>query len=112
MSAEELKPCPFCGQKAKLVRDPSDHAYWIVCCQNGDCSVMPDFRDISPEFARRGWNRRPSISLKLAAEQTAVLNAVREWMDAPVLTDYPVPLNLASKVREVCARALQEADRG
>lgn len=59
---EELKECPFCGEKAQLVRfeDKEKGQTWFgVRCKNYDCIA----NDISPEYgyehrAVACWNRR------------------------------------------------------
>lgn len=54
MSEIELKPCPFCGGKARLVKDVV--AYKVFCirlncdAQYGWCATK--------EAAIQGWNRR------------------------------------------------------
>ncbi len=60
---EELKPCPFCGKKAKVavVGEPSDRAdWWYVICTNVECSVKPQtlycYEDKAD--AVEAWNRR------------------------------------------------------
>lgn len=55
--AEKLKPCPFCGGEAYIVKlnilfDPI-----IVGCKNCGCSVK---RTNEVEEAVRAWNRRVS----------------------------------------------------
>ena len=52
MSAPELKPCPFCGKKAKLVRGGPGNVF--VQCQW--CMASTD--DGSKERAIERWNRR------------------------------------------------------
>ena len=52
--SRELKPCPFCGGKARLVKD--GEAYKVYCishacdAQYGWCATK--------EKAIQGWNRR------------------------------------------------------
>lgn len=75
----ELKPCPFCGGEAYLVRKQYSHLTmptkikdkWVVECSNGCCSI-PIFEDEiyhdddgvivinhnGAEEAINAWNRR------------------------------------------------------
>ena len=53
---EGLKPCPFCGAKANLIRGENSFygRYWIVC--NG-CMRTRTF--VSKDDAVNYWNNRP-----------------------------------------------------
>ena len=65
-----LKPCPFCGGRAKIAvwqgerqpRDLFDPPYETYCveCANPDCQVQPmQMTDQStPQLAADAWNRR------------------------------------------------------
>lgn len=52
-----IRPCPFCGGKAKLSPMPGAANWWRVQCQNFHCGgttwAMPD-----PVQAVRAWNAR------------------------------------------------------
>lgn len=51
---QELKPCPFCGRRARLVH--SDGMYWCECT-NGNCeAVQPVCNHV--DVAIKTWNRR------------------------------------------------------
>ena len=68
----ELKPCPFCGQKAVIFRrmdtmqqqdghtfrKTSDHSYYIVTCGNSECKVCPESCNVKLEKAIEFWNGR------------------------------------------------------
>lgn len=53
----ELKPCPFCGEIPKIMRD--GFGYFKVKCTNVNCNIlcttMPCARE---EYAIENWNRR------------------------------------------------------
>lgn len=53
----ELKPCPFCGCKAKY-----DSGFWdgtiIAQCGSARCPVVPQITSDSPEEAAAAWNTR------------------------------------------------------
>ena len=53
---DELKPCPFCGERAILRRDSSG---CYVKCNNGMCKVMlTTWYYETEEEAITAWNRR------------------------------------------------------
>ena len=64
---EELKPCPFCGQKAEIIREVivAGYDYYLryhVGCVNPNCMVQPQtrmkaFEEGIPEMIEL-WNRR------------------------------------------------------
>lgn len=64
----DLKPCPFCGEAAKLVSavKPACGVFmelWTVVCVDGTCiasDISPECSDI--EAAARAWNRRPDYA--------------------------------------------------
>lgn len=62
MSKEiKLKPCPFCGGEAKLLKDEfgSTAGWWYAACSNLDCGiyVVAAVRP-TPQEAAKLWNRR------------------------------------------------------
>ena len=61
MSEPELKPCPFCGGKAKVVACNNRLARVIcsVCGKSGSCVVCEDkmFQNVA-ELLTELWNRR------------------------------------------------------
>jgi hypothetical protein len=54
---DELKPCPFCGSKAKLVGECD--MVWARC-SNHDCQAERITRFDEPEDAIGEWNNRIS----------------------------------------------------
>lgn len=52
--AEELKPCPFCGNWAEIYKDDED--YYHAYCPK--CGAETDMYG-SPETAIKKWNARP-----------------------------------------------------
>lgn len=55
---KELKPCPFCGGKVKIINiDPND-AYYMVQCRNKNCNAATCFGEINKEEIKTMWNRR------------------------------------------------------
>ena len=54
----ELKPCPFCGGTATImkVEIPEMRVFWRVECS--DCGASTWYRMMKREYAVRAWNRR------------------------------------------------------
>ena len=54
----ELKPCPFCGGEAEIIRQPGygDKPYAASCGTGGCMAVIFPFA--TPEEAAKKWNRR------------------------------------------------------
>ena len=61
MSEIKLKPCPFCGGKAELMKNafwPSTD-WWYAACSNLDCGILVQTADrLTPQEAAKLWNRR------------------------------------------------------
>ena len=61
----ELKPCPFCGGKARLVSGESKQKQglsplvWQVICTHG-CVAMP--LELSDHDAINAWNKRAEVN--------------------------------------------------
>lgn len=54
----ELKSCPFCGGKAKLIRRPIDEDYYVKCENAGwSCNATTLFYN-NEEDAIEEWNKR------------------------------------------------------
>ena len=53
----ELKPCPFCGEKATIYQDLECGGYYRVGCLYCDMYVNTPIFD-NPEEAIEMWNRR------------------------------------------------------
>lgn len=62
MIATELKPCPFCGGEAELVKDKTTFAFadtYFVRCDNIECGVQPQTKHrLTEQKARDFWNWR------------------------------------------------------
>ena len=60
MSLPPLKPCPFCGGKARLLFKPiMDSELWV--CECDDCFAKTYHEDTQRE-AVEAWNRRAGES--------------------------------------------------
>lgn len=53
--SNKLKPCPFCGGKAKIFATPDDFGYGVEC--ENDCIFFFGQFD-TRERAIEAWNRR------------------------------------------------------
>jgi len=60
----ELKPCPFCGAKAKVIVSEKNHdSYQIIGCGEQQSMLCPTpittaYRNDDGEFDYTYWNRR------------------------------------------------------
>ena len=57
---EKLKPCPFCGSKAKICGHRTfrnAHDYYNIECTNQKCGVIM-LTDLNAHDAINAWNRR------------------------------------------------------
>ena len=84
----DLKPCPFCGNKAEIDFFESE-CTWYIGCTNCTCEIQ----DLSEEKAISAWNNRhdemtlkkvllliPELAIKILA--LAVLAAGVYWIFA------------------------------
>lgn len=55
----EIKPCPFCGWKARIKVSKKHKKFpFIVQCTNPSCACRTDRWNVL-EGAVRAWNRKP-----------------------------------------------------
>lgn len=57
----ELKPCPFCGGKARIEDiSTEDEKYYMMQCTNDECGASACFGDHSTSKSKAiaAWNRR------------------------------------------------------
>lgn len=59
---EDLKPCPFCGGKAKLYYSNACSTWSVRCEENGCC--VTNLLELSKEQAVNLWNGRAPIKQK------------------------------------------------
>lgn len=60
MSAPELKPCPFCGGKARMLGGPDAQEIYSVWCVDISCHVHLN-GTMNAEATAAEWNRRPVL---------------------------------------------------
>lgn len=68
----QLKPCPFCGGEAKILRDTEYRNDLYVQCRSCTASMCE-----SPEGLAPAWNRRAPDPAAVAAYTHAVEEAAR-----------------------------------
>ena len=63
-----LKPCPFCGSKAKVLCEYD--RYWAVFCTNDEC-IATNFEGgyINKENAIKAWNHRVKVNTEIKAKK-------------------------------------------
>lgn len=75
----DLKPCPFCGGKVKIIPEQVDArtvAYNFVC-QNGDCCANVYFDYSDREESIEAWNTRKPME--------EILDKIEEVRNSPVV---------------------------
>ena len=80
----ELKPCPFCGGKAKIsemdIGDCNPKTYYSVSCGTEGCWVYENqdyWEDDTKEVADR-WNTRPAETQAIERTKVACIKAIRQ----------------------------------
>ena len=64
MNDSELKTCPFCGGKAKMISTGFGMGTFYVMCVNERCEVSPATKYYyEEEDAAKAWNKRESTPL-------------------------------------------------
>ena len=58
----ELKPCPFCGEPARIRSEAcTEGVIFYAECGNRLCSVHPWVSATTPKVAAEIWNRRAEV---------------------------------------------------
>ena len=74
MTETNLKPCPYCGGKAKLTDLKQAPESWVECTE---CGARTRFFSNSEEAAVSAWNSRP-----IEEEQAAEIVRLRGSIEA------------------------------
>jgi len=77
----KLKPCPFCGSKAKMDRTEGMDLY--ISCTNIKCGAMvgPDYNEDIVKMSKT-WNRRSQdIGTKAQATNKRYVTARKVWCE-------------------------------
>lgn len=76
----ELKRCPFCGGKAKLMIFPKCERKYLVICENEQCMASVGNYSYSKEKAIKAWNtRKPMERIVERLEEQKALEG--DWDD-------------------------------
>ena len=67
---ETLRPCPFCGAKAEIVRNGSGS--YFVRCTNRQCAAKTRLYHENENGARMAWNRRAERTCHIKLSKTSV----------------------------------------
>lgn len=82
--SKELKPCPFCGGEAALMKDEPDNRYcdeYRIMCFSGECGVAPDHVFENKHEAVKAWNTRP-LEQSLQAALISARDALEKIAEA------------------------------
>lgn len=89
--AEKLKPCPFCGGEAELVRNSSGS--YFVRCTDRQCAARTRLFHENENGARASWNRRAERTCSFPVTKDEEEIARRDASAAPgtfVTQDVPL----------------------
>lgn len=70
---DELTPCPFCGNPAKLIK--TGHYFYCRCSENSILHTVESDLEDTPEDAIKTWNARPIEDRFYTAERDALVEA-------------------------------------
>lgn len=65
--AETLRPCPFCGGEAELVRNSSGS--YFVRCTDRQCAAKTRLFHENENGARASWNRRAERTCRVVIKE-------------------------------------------
>ena len=69
MMRSELKACPFCGKKGKLIHS-SGQGWYMPVCENNNCVAGEDGASLieTKSGAIKIWNARPATTEEIEAD--------------------------------------------
>lgn len=80
----ELRPCPFCGSKPKMLADFPHVQLTTVSCKNKECKVHPYTVGLNINDATERWNHRPRLENKpLTLDQLRQMDGEPVWVVHP-----------------------------
>lgn len=97
--SEEIKPCPFCGEKAVINEGTYEVGRYWVCCRNGHGNGV---RRDSIEEVVEEWNRRTggvAVVAQVSLDEGKLRQLVGEAMKN-VAAEYAQPVKDALKALE------------
>ena len=69
MLGQELKPCPFCGGKARIGHSPNCNDFWIICRECTTYYPKDMSRKYTESEAIEAWNTRHERTSKRIADE-------------------------------------------
>ena len=94
MTAPDLKPCPWCGKKARIWQDPSHSAAFFVGCDDGetDCFGSIHWGQTKSETIT-AWNTRAAPEIPQSWDDLMGTKHVQFPRTTPLAEALAVPLN-------------------
>lgn len=87
---EKLKPCPFCGGKAKYISTTED-MHWVYC-RDCKCKTSEHYGYCGKEFSIGYWNTRANCKENLevlSGHKTSPDEKEGCWSDDKTFEEYP-----------------------
>lgn len=104
-----LRPCPFCGAEAEIVRNGSG-SYFVRCADN-QCAAKTRLYHENENGARLAWNRRADL-IEPTCDRDALLKLAGELESQQAnkgirqVCPYMQPGEAARRIREACEEAV------
>ena len=70
---EELKPCPFCGGKAKIKKDDEGNHFYVLCKKCGTKSISTANETEAIDL----WNMRPDKLINCPCCNHSYINTIK-----------------------------------
>jgi hypothetical protein len=118
----ELKPCPFCGEKATLDYGVlPNRKHWFITCDC--CGMMYQYTLSQRKYVKDGWNTRPiedALNKRIAELEAGLISAgkqqglyLQELMDLRAAQRWiPVSERLPDNWKSVLTIDISESTRG
>ena len=112
-SKPKLKPCPFCGGEAQLLRiskSPNGVEEWFVSCGSENCDLYPHstIPYASAEIAAAAWNRRADNTRSAPVGNAAALRDAILGNNAAIRKAMNVADETANELLSWCSNHYQE----
>jgi len=104
---EELKPCPFCGERVYLA---PHGANWWVSCATPECFVDGPWADAKPDAIAK-WNHRVTPVTAHSEASTATQNQTYTWLPGDAWSEYTAAMDGPEYVLEGCDGLMHDGER-